>query len=302
MVGKSLIERKKFEFPFKSQHGYIRIVGSSNGLVCLFDTNFYSYMCGLILWNVIIGKFKKLPYSYLTHRYRNNFSHMVLGFGFVLETNDFKVVQILYDCGSDDIPDVLVYSTELNSWRKIEATAPCYMPNRWSSNVYVNGGVHWMAYKRPKVGHLCNSIMSFDMSGEVFKEMALPNNRPNGYDQLDLSVSVSGETLSLFFHFNDRWEVWLMQDYGVEDSWMRQFSIAGEQISLPLNLIDNQDVLIVTGSGNLVSFDAENQQMKDLGITGLPSSFRIVTCTSSLILLDRGENVLDYEEISLRRS
>ncbi|KAH7863340.1 hypothetical protein Vadar_016254 [Vaccinium darrowii] len=181
---------------------------------------------------------------------------MVLGFGFVLETNDFKVVQILYDCGSDDIPDVLVYSTELNSWRKIEATAPCYMPNRWSSNVYVNGAVHWMAYKRPKVGHLCDSIMSFHMSGEVFKEMTLPNNRPNGYDQLDLSVSASGE-----------------------------------QISLPLNLIDNQDVLMVTGSGNLVSFDAENQQMKDLGISGLPSSFRIVTCTSSLMLLDRGEKI-----------
>ncbi|KAH7863503.1 hypothetical protein Vadar_018277 [Vaccinium darrowii] len=107
--------------------------------------------------------------------------------------------------------------------------------------------------------------------------MALPNDRPNGYDQLHLSVSASGETLSLFFHFNDCWEVWLMQDYGVEDSWMRQFSIAGEQMSLPLNLIDNRDVLIEMGSGNLFSFNAASQQMKDLGICGLRSSFRIVT-------------------------
>ncbi|KAI8544988.1 hypothetical protein RHMOL_Rhmol07G0008000 [Rhododendron molle] len=294
--GKTLVEHKKFQLPFKSSHGeygYVKIVGSANGLVCLFDNDFYSPAADIILWNMVIGKCKKLPCSRLGYRYRHSFSHMVVGFGFDLEAGDFKVVQILYDVDSDDIPDVLVYSMELNYWRKIEAVAPCYMPDRWSSNVYVNGGVHWMAYKRPRVGDLRDSIMSFDISGEVFKEMALPSNRPIGYDKLHLSASASGETLSLFFQFDDRWEVWLMQEYGVVDSWMRQVSIVGEQISLPLNLMDNGDVLLETKSGNLVSCDAENQQMKDLGISGL--YFRLVPCTSSLSLLDRGEKVLFTE-------
>lgn len=101
----------------------------------------------VILWNMIVGKCKKLPNSHLTHLYRDSYSHVVVGFGFVLETNDFKVVQIMYDGDSDDFPDVWVYSVEFNTWRKIEAIAPCSMTRFSSSNVYVNGAVHWLACK-----------------------------------------------------------------------------------------------------------------------------------------------------------
>ncbi|GFY92323.1 hypothetical protein Acr_08g0007190 [Actinidia rufa] len=235
--GKTLIEHKKFEFPFKSLYGYVRIVGSSNGLVCLFDTNFFSYIGTLILWNVIVGKFIVLPDSHATHRFSDTFSHMVVGFGFVLGKNDFKVVQILYDCYSDDIPEVLVYSMEADLWRKVDAVVPGFMPNRWS-------------------------------------------------------ISASGDSLSLFFHINNRWEAWSMKEYGVAESWMKEFTIAETQISMPLNFMDNGDVLLVMESGKLVSCDPENQQMKDLGICGLPTSFCMVSYTSGLILLDRGDKVL----------
>ncbi|XP_057497881.1 F-box protein CPR1-like [Actinidia eriantha] len=290
--GKTLIEHKKFEFPFKSLYGYVRIVGSSNGLVCLFDTNFFSYIGTLILWNVIVGKFIVLPDSHATHRFSDTFSHMVVGFGFVLGKNDFKVVQILYDCYSDDIPEVLVYSMEADLWRKVDAVVPGFMPNRWSSNVFVKGSVHWLAFKRPRISYLCNSIMSFDMSDEVFSEIALPRDQNLSYDKVHLSVSASGDSLSLFFHINDRWEAWSMKEYGVAESWMKEFTISETQISMPLNFMDNGDVLLVMESGKLVSCDLENQQMKDLGICGLPTSFCMVSYTSGLILLDRGDKVL----------
>ena len=73
---------------------------------------------------------------------------------------------------------------------------------------------------------------------------------------------------------------------------MKQFTIVGVQISLTLNFMDNGDVLLVMESGKLVSCDHENQQMKDLGICGLPTSFCMVSYTSGLILLDRGDKVL----------
>lgn len=42
--------------------------------------------------------------------------------------------------------------------------------------------------------------MSFDMSGDVFKEMVLPSNGPKGYgyDRLRLSALASGQTVSVF--------------------------------------------------------------------------------------------------------
>ncbi|KAI8544986.1 hypothetical protein RHMOL_Rhmol07G0007900 [Rhododendron molle] len=125
------------------------------------------------------------------------------------------------------------------------------------------------------------------------RDRGLPNNCFT--HQLQLSASASGEKLSMSLKFGNQWEAWLMQEYkwcrGL-DSWMRQFSLAGEQILWPLKLMDNGNVLLEMQSGNLVSCDAENQQMKDLGISSLQSGFRIFTCTSSLILLDRGEKLL----------
>ncbi|KAA8520726.1 hypothetical protein F0562_015002 [Nyssa sinensis] len=248
----TFLERIKLEFPFQSVHGYLRIVGSSRGLVCLFDTNYFTYIGTVILWNPIIRKFKVLPDSHQTHRFRDTFSHTVVGFGFVSKIDDYKVVQVLYDSDRQAIPDVLVYTMETNSWKKVEAIAPCYIPNCWSNNVYVNGVVHWMAFERPEVDGFSNSIMSFDMIDEVFGVMALPNNRDLGYDKVHLAVSASGESLSLLIHLrggvSDIWEIWLMKEYGVEESWVRLFTIAESLNSLPLYLMNNGEVLLVDKS------------------------------------------------------
>ncbi|PSS05100.1 F-box protein isoform 1 [Actinidia chinensis var. chinensis] len=194
---------------------------------------------------------------------------------------------------SDDIPEVLVYSMEADLWRKVGVVVPGFIPNRWSINVFVKVSVHWLALKGPRIDYLCDSIMSFNMSDEVFSEIALPIYGNISYDRVHLSVSASGDSLCLcFFHFNDLWEVWLMKDYGVVESCIKQFTIAEAQISMLLNFMDNGDVLLVMESGNLVSCDPGNQQMKDLAICGPPSSFCGVSYTSSLILLDRGDEVL----------
>ncbi|CAK9146364.1 unnamed protein product [Ilex paraguariensis] len=290
-------ETIKLEIPFKSVNGYFRIVGSSKGIICLFDTNYFTYIGTLIFWNPSIRKFKIVKDSHLSHRFRDKFSHMVVGFGLVSKINDFKVVQILYDLDNQAEPDVLVYGFDDDCWRKIEAVAPCFVNKGWSNNVFVNGCVHWMAYERSKkLDGRYNSIMAFDVGDEVFRVMELPRNREINYDQMFLFPSASEESLSLFILFrdgaSDRWEMWIMRQYGMAESWMRQFTIVQLQISLPLMIRNNGEVLLVMNNGNLVSYDPENQQVKDLGICGLPSSFRIVSYMPSLALLDGGERAV----------
>ncbi|XP_059634328.1 F-box protein At3g07870-like [Cornus florida] len=290
-------EHMNLEFPFKSVHGYIRIVGSSRGLICLFDTNYFTYIGRIILWNPVIRKSKFIPNSHLSHRFRDSFSHMVVGFGFVSKIDDYKVVQILYDSDRLAIPDVLVYTMKSNFWRKVGAVAPCYIPKCWTNNVYVNGTVHWMAYKRPKEDGVCDSIMSFDMSDEVFWEMGMPNNLSLNYNKVHLAVSDSGESLALILYFEsglgDWWEIWFMNEYGVVESWTKQFIIEQAQISFPLCFLNNGELLFVLYNGKLVFYDPGDQQVKDLEIYGLPGSFRVVSYMTSLVLLDGGNEVLE---------
>ncbi|XAR62984.1 hypothetical protein NMG60_11022757 [Bertholletia excelsa] len=294
----ALIEHRKLEFPFRNLNGYLRIVGSGNGLVCLIDTNYFSSLGILMLWNPIFKKFERLPDSCRIHRFRSSFSHMVVGFMFVPKINDFRIVQILYSSYVSAVPDVLVYSLEVNSWRKVKAIAPCYMPNKWSSSVVVNGEVHWLAYKRPKASPACDSIMAFNMAGEVFRMMALPTNLNGSYDEVHLSVSASGESLSVSFHFDHRWEVWLMKNYGVAESWMIQFSILEGRISLPLNFMDSGNFLLVAKNGKLVSHNPETEKIQEQEMCGPPSSFRLVACSLSLALVDGGDNSWS-DELSL---
>lgn len=48
-----------------------------------------------------MGKFKVLPDVPLTQRINDGFSQLVVGFAFVSEISDFKIVQILYDLDKD---------------------------------------------------------------------------------------------------------------------------------------------------------------------------------------------------------
>ncbi|KAL8192579.1 hypothetical protein R6Q57_027764 [Mikania cordata] len=107
-------ESLKLQLPYKTLHGYLRIVGSNKGLLCLFDTNYYSNLGTLILGN---------PIGYDLDNYKINNT-------------------------------VLVYSLGTNSWKKEDMSAPCYLTRGWSKNVFVNGFVNWLALKETVTGEL----------------------------------------------------------------------------------------------------------------------------------------------------
>nr|GFC29784.1 hypothetical protein [Tanacetum cinerariifolium] len=115
-------ETLKLDPPYKPLHGYLRIVGSHKGLLCFFDTNFYSNVGHVLLWNPSISRFKKLGHD--PCRDLDKVSHFVVGFGFVLRNLEFKVVKIVY--GLDNVNRVFVYELSSDSWRKIDGVVvPC---------------------------------------------------------------------------------------------------------------------------------------------------------------------------------
>ncbi|KAJ0758798.1 putative F-box domain-containing protein [Helianthus annuus] len=283
-------ETLKLQVPYKTLHGYLRIVGSDKGLICLFDTNYYSSLGTVILWNPSIQKIKVVDDPHNVH---DKFSHFVLGFGFVLRSLEFKVVEIAYDLDNFKVNNsVLVYSLSRNSWEKKEGmSAPYYLNRGWSSNVFVNGFVNWLAFKEGDWG-ASRVIMAFDLDDERFEVFDLPRDIVPNYDQV--SISSYGEeclSLSLCAHYlginGETWDVWVMGDYGLVDSWKKAFVVSQPMYSVPPLLMKNDhEVLIVLHDGKLMLFDAIKNEMQDLETQGLPSTFRAITYTASLALLN----------------
>ena len=90
---------------------YFQLVGSANGLFCLYDENRF------ILWNPCIRKFINIPNPSVT-----GFFPCYLVFGFDSKTNDYKVVKIAFQCVNNGYegakpPVVEVYSVSEGSWR-----------------------------------------------------------------------------------------------------------------------------------------------------------------------------------------
>ncbi|CAI9263098.1 unnamed protein product [Lactuca saligna] len=280
-------ESLKLQIAYKNLHGYLRIVGSNKGVICFFDTNYYSNVGMVILWNPSIKKLKKIDDpSYILDRV----SHFVVGFGFVSRTCEFKIVVIVYYLDNSNTNSVSVYSLGTDSWKKKEDNiAPCYLMRGWSNNVFVNGFVNWLACKQ-EIRGVSHEIMAFDLEDEIFQVLELPKNIRPSYNQVHLASYGESSSLTFCAHYlelnGEKWDMWVMSDYGVVDSWRKVCVISQPMLSIPPLLMKNDnEVLIVTNDGRLMLFDVNKNEMFDLKTCGLPRMYRAINYTASLALL-----------------
>ncbi|KAI8006507.1 F-box/kelch-repeat protein [Camellia lanceoleosa] len=139
----------------------------------------------------------------------------------------------------------------------------------------------------------CNVVLSFDIGSEVFCEMRLPKKLVSEFP-LDLSVAVYGDSISVF-HYDNRGpctnrdcEVWIMKEYGVVESWVKQFSVClVEGISNVLGFRNNGELLVEMWNKKVVSYQTANKRIKALEICGVQTSFHLDTYIESLVTLDR---------------
>ncbi|XP_059639621.1 F-box/kelch-repeat protein At3g23880-like [Cornus florida] len=270
----------------------LHIFGSCNGLVCLSD-NIFDYVFkkvnNLILWNPSIRKSMRLPMSSIgidSHGLRE----VVDGYGFDSKTNDYKVVRIAY---INDFPDaeVELYSLNRGCWRRIYVVGPhhrfTFAP--LPSQVFVNGIVHWVGGDLDADYDI--SILTFDMSSEVFCKMMPPAAPPHGWMPTRLAVSVLGESLCLG-HFDSlvsKVSIWVMKEYGVVQSWSKLFAFdVDEGFGRFLGFRRTGDLRFFKRNDRMFSINLESQQAKDLGIwlSGNPEAFYAVPhVAESLVLL-----------------
>ena len=282
--------------PSKNDLDIFRVVGTCNGLICLYDLYDYLTKCieQLFLWNPCVRKFVKLPSpnGTLLSSHVGMETRVYMGFGFDSKNNDYKVVRVLFHIQTD-IPEyqceVEVYSLSTGEWRMVTVSLPnCDLFLHTKQKGSVNGALHWLASRQTDDHNIHHFISVFDLVGEVFQEIVLPEI----IHTLDIAnISVYGNSIAVVLtkghtvHQN----IWVMKEYGVVSSWTKVLTIDDYFLRYAMGFRRNGEVLLRTKEWPYASLDLENQKTKELGISS--NGFRLVgSYVESLVLLDMAPN------------
>ncbi|KAL0002165.1 hypothetical protein SO802_015946 [Lithocarpus litseifolius] len=252
-----------------------------NGIICIAGVFRGHY--GFVLWNPAIRKGKVVPYP----RFPDCPAHFALSgsyyaFGFDQNSNDYKVVRVVQHRKKSAENSITpycnffyVYSLRADSWTQIFGTPVQHNNIKLHSRcneIFFNGVHHWIGSlnNEPRESYDHHIIMSFDMSREVFQIIRFPDMFfPNK------TLAVFNDCLAcIVYGINEYIDIWVMREYGVEDSWAKQL-VVGHLLGIqrPLQIIGNEEILLVDEKKTLVLYNIGSQEIKILQRTGYPKIF-----------------------------
>ncbi|PPD90630.1 hypothetical protein GOBAR_DD12430 [Gossypium barbadense] len=295
---------KRLYVPFQTSLPEFDVVGTCNGLLCLSDS---LYNDALYVYNPFTMDFMELPKS---RQYSDQ--EVVFGFGFHQKTKQYKVVKIVYyrnTCSSSysrarrvvyPQSDVQVFTLGTSAWRSLGKVA--YQLIRRPSEALVNGRLHWVS--RPRRYYPARRLMSFDLEDEQFREVPKPD--CGGLNRCNFHLCVLRGFLAAAVYGNyGKLEIWVMKDYNVKESWIKEFSIgaympkclkqnlvrdrplkiwknpSNGKVVRFLCLLDNGEILLEYKNRVIVSYDPKKGKFTDLVFQGIPHWFQTVVHAGS---------------------
>ncbi|PWA41012.1 F-box domain-containing protein [Artemisia annua] len=273
----------KVEPPFNLTGFFPRDLGSCNGLICL---SWGESNQELSLWNPSTQKHKFIPTMPIHYPPHTEDNLIVDTLGYDNANDDYKVVRLLQfsasERGSFDYK-ILVYSLKLNVWQNVEQDFAycfdrvcCNAP--LSHSVCVHGAIHWSLIRKD-VQDLNLVIVAFDLASHSFRLVPQPDYPPLYYILID--VGLLGGCLCMVGipeHNTDYVDIWVMEKYGVKESWRKLLSISDMRYMpcvRPLVSLNNGKVVLLEANhGEFFLYDIEKKKSKEISIrkpcTGLP--------------------------------
>ncbi|KEH43627.1 putative F-box domain, galactose oxidase/kelch, beta-propeller, F-box associated interaction [Medicago truncatula] len=235
---------------FSTGHCY-DILGSCNGLICLYDI----HQSNFTLWNPSINLKSR---TYPTIASSDNDVVVYHGFGYDQINDKYKVLVVVED--EDEDEETLETVTRIYTFGENSCTTVPNFPCDPHSNlgIYVSGTLNWVGNKNNK-----EMIISIDLEKEIRGEVLLPQ-----HDDADNARSselyVLSDCLCMCFDKETHWTVWRMKEYGVVESWTKLMIIPHEEFQLtwnPLFMSENGVVLVRTTRSILVLYNLNNGQI-----------------------------------------
>ncbi|KAG4126539.1 hypothetical protein ERO13_D10G162500v2 [Gossypium hirsutum] len=163
------------------------------------------------------------------------------GLGYSIATNQYKLLQSYYPTLELNYPTAEIYTIGSGTWRSIgnTPTGSVSLP----FNAFLNGALHWS--KSSLGGEFINS---FDFDTERFGMVPPPDHfQELDKESGDTTTGVLGGCLFIIHVvISELFEIWVMKEYGVKESWTKQFVVQylfnGEILML------YNEVIVVTNS------------------------------------------------------
>lgn len=284
------------------------VVGSCNGLLCLWHSLFKD-KC--YIYNPFTRDFKELP---VPEQFPTQ-TRVTLGFGFHPGTKEYKVVRIVYYRNEDEVSNfqvrryslpesevqVLTLGNGMSTWRSKGRTSYQLLGSHpYQSQVLLNGRLHWLTCRHRHQSR--RQLVSFDLADEQFQEVPTPNHGIFGryFSHLAILRGCLAAITQGFRQLN----IWVMKEYGVKESWVKEFSIGAHlprHLDLnqapfiyvpecPINwsqaralcFFKNGELLLEYKRRSLVSCDPTSGAFKEISFGGLPESFSTFVHIGSL--------------------
>ncbi|PIA63943.1 hypothetical protein AQUCO_00201334v1 [Aquilegia coerulea] len=260
------------------------IVGSCNGLVLLAAGAYYDpvYVC-----NPVIGEYMSLPASNKKMGFE-----ILSGIGYDQVADEYKVVRLIINfMDPTDVPnckmEAEVYTLGSGKWRKLGNFL--YPLCKRSCQVLVKSSLHWLTHENRGSA----TIIAFDVGREEFQTMSSPPEFAHRVDceDCELDLAELGGYLCLFaYWFDNRCEIWVMKEYGVNTSWTKQHVVSRNVCGLrdvvfrPVTMMKNGNILLVIDNQSLVCYNPKRKRFRKLKIR-LPPRFDAITHVGSFISL-----------------
>ncbi|KAL8541871.1 hypothetical protein ACS0TY_002934 [Phlomoides rotata] len=263
--GLPVLNKGNAEICFRTQR--VTLIGSCNGLLCLYYGSSSHPFYGIC--NPILGEFLELPRLSASPSASAYANHS--GFGYCPRMNKYKVIRFMYPNPTDTTKIVAaVHTLGSDSWRSLTESAPSPRQQK-SFDPFLNGALHWISISSKP----CELICSFNLEREGFRFVPPPSHFDAPYVKKVswINVGVLKGCLCICFMYEDiEFEVWAMREYGVQESWTKEFRIdmkfycglQFEDLYRPVKLFSNGELWFISSLDSLVSFSPRKRTFREL--------------------------------------
>lgn len=255
----------RFKCEFTYPKWKLHLVNECNGLICLKTLEIWGpyIICNPLTGQFVIVKQSPKPFHFL----------LGYGLGCCPVTHQFKVLRILMT-KFKYVAEIQTLGTD--EWRTIDDAQTC----NGKIGAFLHGSLHWYTPED-------HSIWSFQLGNEKFVRVPVPEHT-KGSRATEVTVFDSHLCFSCISNDSCQRDIWLMKEYGMKESWVKQFVMKKGEYGLlyvPLLRFGSGKILVsFRGRCNLLVYDLQSETYKQVKVHGVPS-FELVACDMKLSAL-----------------